>query len=148
MDDKLTAVSSSNGIGSGESSDTQPATNSRELFAKIFPKYLAMGMSYDEFYDKDHELVIAYRKAYKDKRRQANEDMWRQGVYVYQAIVRAAPLLIPFNKNPKPEPYLDKPIPMFEEDVENEKDSAVANKGLAYMQAMMISINKKFGIKE
>lgn len=148
MDDKLTAVSSSNGIGSGESSNTQPATNSRELFAKIFPKYLAMGMSYDEFYDKDHELVIAYRQAYKDKRRQANEDMWRQGVYVYQAVVRAAPLLIPFNKNPKPESYLDKPIPMFEEDVENEKDSAVVNKGLAYMQAMMISINKKFGIKE
>lgn len=148
MDDKLTAVSSSNGIGSGESSDTQPATNSRELFAKIFPKYLAMGMSYDEFYDKDHELVIAYRQAYKDKRRQANEDMWRQGLYVYQAIARVAPLLIPFNKKPKAEPYLDKPIPMFEEDAENEKDSAVANKGMAYMQAMMISINKKFGIKE
>ena len=105
-------------------------------------------MSYDEFYDKDHELVIAYRKAYKDKRRQANEDMWRQGLYVYQAISRVAPLLIPFNKNPKAEPYLDKPIPMFEEDVEKEKDSAVVNKGLAYMQAMMISINKKFGIKE
>lgn len=148
MDGNITAVSSSNGIGSGESSDTQPATNSRELFAKIFPKYLAMGMSSDEFYNQDHELVIAYRQAYKDKRRQANEDMWRQGLYVYQAIARVAPLLIPFNKKPKAEPYLDKPIPMFEEDMENEKSSAVANKGMAYMQAMMISINKKFGIKE
>lgn len=148
MDGNITAVSSSNGIGSGESSDTQPATNSRELFAKIFPKYLAMGMSSDEFYNQDHELVIAYRQAYKDKRRQDNEDMWRQGLYVYQAIARVAPLLIPFNKKPKAEPYLDKPIPMFEEDMENEKSSAVANKGMAYMQAMMISINKKFGIKE
>ena len=148
MDDKLTAVSSSNGIGSGEGSNTRSATSSRELFAEVFPAYLAMGMSYNEFYREDHELVIAYRKAYEKKRRQDNEDMWRQGLYVYQAIARVAPLLIPFNKNPKAEPYLDKPIPMFEEDAENEKDSAVANKGLAYMQAMMISINKKFGIKE
>ena len=148
MDDKLTAVSSSNGIGSGEGSNTRSATSSRELFAEVFPAYLAMGMSYNEFYREDHELVIAYRKAYEKKRRQDNEDMWRQGLYVYQAIARVAPLLIPFNKKPKAEPYLDKPIPMFEKDMENEKNSAVANKGMAYMQAMMISINKKFGIKE
>ena len=143
MDGKLTAVSSSNGIGSGEGSNTQTATNSRELFAKVFPKYLVIGMSYDEFYCKDHELVIAYREAYKDKRKQLNEDMWLQGLYVYQAVSRVAPLLAPFAKQPKAEPYLDKPIPMFEKEKE-ESEQAVMDKGIAYMNAKMIEINKRF----
>lgn len=146
MDDNLTAISSSNGIGSGEGSNTQTATNSRKIFSGCFPSYLAMGMTYDEFYNQDHELVIAYRKAYKMKRNRDNEDMWRQGLYVYQAISRVAPLLVPFSKHPKAEPYLDKPIPMFEEDAKESEKSAVENKGIAYMKAKMLEINKKFGV--
>lgn len=145
MDDNITVISSSNGIGRGEGSNTQPPTNSRKIFADCFPAYLVMGMTYDEFYNQDHELVKAYRKAYKDKRRQANEDMWLQGLYVYQAVSRVAPLFNPFNKHPNPEPYLNKPLPMFEED-EQDAESAVENKGLAYMKAKMIEINKKFGV--
>lgn len=145
MDDNITVISSSNGIGSGEGSNTQTATNSRKIFADCFPAYLVMGMTYDEFYNQDHELVKAYRKAYKDKRRQANEDMWRQGLYTYIAISKIAPLLVPFAKNPKAEPYVDKPLPMFEED-EQDAESTVENKGLAYMKAKMIEINKKFGV--
>lgn len=131
-------------MGSGESSNTQTATNSRELFAKVLHYYLVMGMSSDEFYNKDHELVIAYREAYKDKREQINEDMWLQGLYVYQAVSRVAPLLAPFAKHPKAEPYLDKPIPLSEKD-KGESKQAVVDKGIAYMKAKMIEINKKFG---
>ena len=145
MDDNITVISSSNGIGSGEGSNTQTATNSRKIFADCFPAYLVMGMTYDEFYNQDHELVKAYRKAYKDKRRQANEDMWRQGLYTYIAISKVAPLLVPFAKRPKAEPYISKPLPMFEED-EQDAESAVEDKGLAYMKAKMIEINKKFGV--
>lgn len=104
-----------------------------------------MGMSYDDFYNKDHELVIAYRKAFKMKRRQDNEDMWRQGLYTYIAISRIAPLLVPFAKNPKAEAYLDKPIPMFIEDEDKERTAVIEDKGLAYMKAKMIEINKRFG---
>ena len=148
MDDKLTVISSSNGIGGGEGSNTQPTTNSRKIFADMFPQYLAMGMTYDEYYKQDCELVIAYRKAEKMKWIKANEDMWRQGLYIYQAVSRVAPLLIPFAKNPKAEPYLKEPIPLFEEEqhTEQAKKSAVDNdKGIAYMNAMMNVINKKFG---
>lgn len=147
MDDKLTAISSSNGIGGGEGSPKTPTT-SRELFAKVFPAYLAMGMTYDEFYNQDHELVIAYRKASEMKREKENADMWLQGLYVYQAVARVAPLLIPFAKHPKAEPYLDKPIPLTKEKAEKESKQAVEDKGIAYMKAKMIEINKKFGLKE
>ena len=130
----------------GEGSPKTP-DNSRTLFAKLFPSYLAMGMSYDDFYNRDHELVIAYREAEKMKREKENADMWLQGLYVYQAVTRAAPLLAPFAKHPKADPYLDKPIPMFEKDKE-ESNQAVMDKGIAYMKAKMIEINKKFGLKE
>ncbi|MBR6984163.1 MAG: hypothetical protein IKH75_11690 [Ruminococcus sp.] len=144
MDDKLTAISSSNGIGGGEGSNTQTATNSRKIFADVLPHYLAMGMTSDEFYNQDHELVIAYRKGYKLERKQRNEDLWLQALYVYQAVSRVSPLFNPFNKHPKPEPYLNKPFALYDEDREEEK-SAVEDKGIAYMKAKMIEINKKFG---
>ena len=147
MDDNIT-ISSSNGIGGGEGSNTQPTANSREIFLKVFPAYNAMGMSYDEFYNQDHELVIAYREAFKIKQKQINEQLWLQGLYVYHAFCDVAPLLIPFNKHPKAEPYLKEPIPLYDEDVKKDTSSPVENKGLAYMKAKMTEINKKFGFKE
>lgn len=144
MDGDITAIPSSTveNVGDGDS-DTPAPDSCRELFDKVFPSYLAIGMSYDEFYQKDHTLVIAYRKAYKLKMEQQNRDMWLTGAYVYQAICRAAPLLIPFNKHPKSEPYLDKPFPLSGN--EKTETTAVADKGFAYMQAQMMKINRKFG---
>ena len=148
MDGDITAIPSSTveNVGDGDS-DTPAPDSCREIFDKAFPAYLAMGMTYNEFYREDHTLVIAYRKAYKMRLEQQNQDMWQMGLYVYQAICRAAPLLIPFNKHPQAEPYLDKPFPIFG-DKENDADAeskAVADKGFAYMQAQMMIINKKFG---
>lgn len=149
MDGELTAIPSSTvGTSGGESSDTDTPDSCREIFDKAFPQYLAMGMTYDEFYCKDHTLTIAYRRAFERKQKQANQDFWLMGAYVYQAITRAAPLLIPFNKNPKAEPYLDKPFPLYEEDHEDAESKAVEEKGLAYMFSQMQKINAKFGYKE
>lgn len=105
-----------------------------------------MGMSYDEFYRKDHTLTIAYRRAYEKKRKAKNEELWLMGAYVYEAVARVAPLLIPFNSHPKAEPYLDKPYPMYDdEEAENAQSNAVADKGMAYMLAQMAKVNAKFG---
>lgn len=146
MDGELTAIPSSTVKAQRGEGDTSPKapTSSRETFEKVFPVYLAMGMTYEDFYKKDHTLVIAYREAFKLQRIRNNQEQWQLGLYVYQAVSRVAPLLIPFNKNPKPEPYLDKPIPFYESENETQNE-AVYNKGLAYMQAKMIEINKKFG---
>ena len=125
----------------------KPHGTNRELFSKVFPTYLSMGMSYDEFYNKDHTLVADYRYAFRQKREEANFDMWLQGLYVYHAISDIAPLLIPFAKHPKAEPYHKEPLPIYKTDKEKEDTStnAVQDKGKAYMLAMMSSINKKFG---
>ena len=151
MDGELTAIPSSTvGTSGGESSDTDTPDSCRQIFDKAFPQYLAMGMTYDEFYRKDHTLAIAYRRAYERKQIQANQDFWLIGAYVYQAITRAAPLLIPFASRPKAEPYLDKPFPLYEDANadENAEAKAVEEKGLAYMFSQMQKVNRKFGYKE
>ena len=149
MDGDITAIPSSTvEADGGEDSDIQTPVSCREIFDKAFPDYLVMGMSYDDFYNKDHTLVIAYKKAYERKRKETNFDLWLQGTYVYEAISRVAPILVPFAKRPKVEPYLKKPYPLFDEKetTEDAKSKAVADKGFAYMQAQMIKINKKFGL--
>lgn len=148
MDGELTAIPSSTvEVVRGEGEKPRSPDSCREIFDKAFPAYLAIGMTYEEFYKKDHTLVIAYRKANELKRKKENEDFWLMGAYVYQAISRAAPLLIPFNQHPKAEPYLDKPIPIYEdsEETENAESRAVIDKGLAYMRAQMSKVNRKFG---
>ena len=101
MDGDITAIPSSNGeVDGGEDSYTQTPVSCREIFDKAFPDYLVMGMSYDEFYNKDHTLVIAYKRAYKRKREEMNTDMWLQGANVYEAITRVAPIFVPFAKHP------------------------------------------------
>ena len=104
-------------------------------------------MTYDEFYRQDHTLVIAYRRAHELRRKEENENFWLMGAYVYHAICKAAPLLIPFNKHPKPEDYLDKPFPLYADEAEGKAKSnnAVDDKGMAYMLAQMTKINRKFG---
>ena len=107
-------------------------------------------MTYDEFYRKDHTLVKAYRKAHELKRKEENENFWLMGAYVYHAICKASPLLVPFTKNSKAEDYLDKPLPIFDKTGTDEKaeSKAVSDKGQAYMFSQMQKINAKFGYKE
>lgn len=147
MDGELTAIPSSTVEADGGEGNAQTPDSCREIFDKSFPAYLAMGMTYDEFYRKDHTLTISYRRAYERKLKRDNEMLWLQGAYIYDAIMRISPLLIPFNSHPKPTPYLEKPYPLFDNDTEktDNKEKAVADKGLAYMQAQMLKFNKKFG---
>lgn len=151
MDGNITAIPSSTVRNVGDGNSDIPALGScRELFDRVFPQYLALGMTYDEFYCKDHTLVIAYREAYKRKREEENQRLWLAGAYVYQALCRVSPLLIPFNSHPKAEPYLDKPFPLGYDDNENNKpdktpeSEAVIDKGLAYMKSQMEKFNGKF----
>lgn len=132
--------------GKDKTSDTPESC--RVIFEKAFPTYLAMGMTYNEFYREDHTLVVAYRKAYKRRRQEANENFWLQGAYIYEAFLRVAPVLIPFSSNPKEIPYLKKPLDIFGEEQnmspENAEAKAKSDKGFAYMQSQMIKFNSKF----
>ena len=60
-----------------------------EIFEESFPFYLAIGMSYAEYWNGDCSLARYYRKAYQIKQEEANNNAWLQGMYVYDAVSTA-----------------------------------------------------------
>jgi hypothetical protein len=60
-----------------------------EVFEESFPFYLAIGMSYAEYWEGDSSLTRAYRKAYQIKQEEINNNAWLQGLYVYDAVSTA-----------------------------------------------------------
>lgn len=71
-----------------EETTTQKKTNT-EIFEECFPFYLAIGMSYAEYWEGDPKLAQYYRKAYRIKQEEVNNNAWLQGLYVYDAISTA-----------------------------------------------------------
>jgi hypothetical protein len=57
-----------------------------EIFEESFPFYLAIGMSYAEYWNGDCSLARYYRKAYQIKQDEINHNAWLQGLYVYDAV--------------------------------------------------------------
>ena len=80
---------------------------------------MSIGMTYDEFWNQDVRLVEVYRKAaeLRDKRR--NQELWLQGMYIYEALCDASPLFRFSTKKGsiKPEPYVKEPYPITEAEV-------------------------------
>lgn len=75
---------------------------------------MSIGMTYDEFWNQDVQMVEIYRKAaeLRDKRR--NQELWLQGMYIYEALCDASPLFrFSMKKGTvKPEPYAKEPYPI------------------------------------
>ena len=68
-----------------------------------------MGMTPTQYWDEDPRLAVAYRKAYRLKRKADNEQAWVQGFYVYDAF--AVCLANAFSsKGSKKHNYVEKPI--------------------------------------
>lgn len=108
-----------------------------ERFENICPIFMNMGMSYKEFWEEDPTIAKIYLEAFRIKQR--NEirnkewEMWKQGVYVYEALIDVSPILHAFSKAKKPLPYPEKPYgieKLNEEKQEIEKEKEVENERL------------------
>jgi hypothetical protein len=119
-----------------------------EKFYEVFPFYLAIGMTAEQYWDGDCELVRYYRKAAKIRQDLKNQDAWLQGMYIYQAIGNLAPILRAFaKKGTKAVPYPDQPFAlntMQKGEKEQAKQEKQDEKAKAYFQALAMSFNKKF----
>lgn len=71
-----------------ETATTQDKTYT-EIFEESFPFYLAIGMSSAEYWEGDCSLTRYYRKAYKLKQEEFNNNAWLQGMYIYDAVSTA-----------------------------------------------------------
>ena len=55
----------------------------------MFPSYLAMGMSYQEFWHCSPTLTRAYYKAEQIRTQKESDYQWLQGKYIYDALCAA-----------------------------------------------------------
>ena len=147
MDSELVSDSLSATQGGGRES-SPPSFTYTEKFYELFPYYLSIGMTPEQYWEGDCTLVEYYRKAEDMRNEKRNQELWLQGMYIYEAICDVAPILHAFaKKGTKPTPYTSKPYPLNSKQIkrdEEEKQRKVAEKGKRFMEAMAVSINKKF----
>lgn len=87
----------------------------------MFPYYLSLGMTYEQYWYGEPWLVRAYREAEIYRREQSNYDAWLQGLYFYRAV--SASLSQAFSsKKSEQVKYMDYPIPMTKREKEAEKE--------------------------
>lgn len=97
-----------------------------KTFEKLCPFFMSIGMSYDQFWKDDPTITKYYYKAYEIKEKRKIEldewHMWKQGMYIYEALIDVSPILHAFpKKGTKPLPYSEKPYGWKEEDNTKEK---------------------------
>ena len=147
MDSELVSSSLSTTEGVGQQSSS-PLFTYTERFYELFPYYLAIGMTPEQYWDGDCTLVKYYRKAEELRNERRNQELWLQGMYIYEALCDVSPVLRAFTaKGAKPTPYSSKPYPLTNKQIqedEEEKQRRIAEKGKRFMEAMAASVNKKF----
>ena len=147
MDSELVSSSLSATEGSGRNS-SPPSFTYTERFYEMFPYYLSIGMTFEQYWDGDCTLVKYYRKAEELRNDKRNQELWLQGMYIYDALCDVSPVLHAFaKKGAKPHPYPSKPYAISEKQIRQEreeKERKLIEKGKRFMEAMMQSTNKRF----
>lgn len=79
-------------------------------FEEVCPYFIAMGMTYEQFWKEDVTMTKAYLKAYKMRQDIKEWNIWKQGMYIYEALCDVSPALHAFSKKgTKPLPYSKTP---------------------------------------
>ena len=142
-------TSSESVTGDGQS---VPFSNSyTKVFYDQFPYYLSIGMTSEQYWDDDASLPKYYRKADEMRRERKNQELWLQGMYIYEALCDVSPIMQAFaRKGTKPTPYTDHPYPLTVKERKEEKkqrEKQERDKARRYMETQMAKINKLFDSK-
>ena len=125
-----------------------PFSTYTEYFYEAFPYYLSIGMTYEQYWMGDPTLPKYYRKADEMRTERKNQELWLQGMYIYEALCDVSPVLHAYaKKGTKPRPYVEDPYPLNEkqkERAEEERERITAAKAKRNMEAFMIANNKRF----
>lgn len=110
-----------------EQKENSTETTLKEYFDELFAYALSIGMTYNQFWYEDIDLLRVYHNAEQIRIRKRNQEMWIQGMYIYQAIGSLAPILNGFVKDHKARPYMKKPIPITEDERIEQQNQKVQN---------------------
>ena len=141
-----------------QSRQTSP-TPYGDTFDEFLPHYLAMGMTYDEFWDGEYGTKHACRKAYQirieNEQRLADRNNWYMGQYML-SVFQAMPLLVAglnvknMSNLPKyPEkPFFDQFEERKKEETRKQKEEDQMKLAMAMFQAGIAKFNKRFQQEE
>ena len=106
-----------------------------DIFKELCPYYMSIGMSYEQFWFGDPEMVIYYRKAHEYRNKQKNQELWWAGVYVQQALLSTVGNMFS-KKGAEPIHYPREPLPTTEEEAREYQEREQKNKYLKMLNAM------------
>lgn len=136
--------------------DDQKQTDPRsygDIFDELFPHYLLMGMTPEQYWDGESGLKKAYRKAYEMRvemeQRNADRNNWYMGQYLIAAL-QSVPLLVAglnvkrtthLPEYPK-EPFLEKVIAEKKQEVKKKREEDQMKLAMAMFQASIAKFNR------
>lgn len=90
------------------------------------PRMMAIGMTREEYWHGDVRMTRAFLEAeairQKEKLREMNRQAWLSGMYIYDALIRVAPLYQPFSKSHSIPDYPNEPYDLFAEEKKAEEE--------------------------
>lgn len=104
-------------------------------------------MPYDLYWYGDPWAVWAYHEAHEMRRDEVNQQLWMNGIYVFNAIGTAVANIHLDGKHHKPVPYMDKPLPIRPMTAEEKEARAAKDTEdvIAYLNAWAEAFNKEHG---
>lgn len=104
-------------------------TSLTKLFEHECPYYMSYGMSFNEYWHEDAYLVKFYRESYKLRMKHDDVFMWKQGMYIYEALCDVSPILHAFSKKgAKPLQYRSKPMSDEDDNLKSEAEKEIQAK--------------------
>ena len=145
MGDRLT--------GEEKQSEQADSKSYGDIFDELFPHYLLMGMTPEQYWDGESSLKKAYRKAYslriENEQRLADRNNWYMGQYLIKAL-QAVPLLVGglnVKSSTKLPQYPDKPFfEKFAEQRSEDKRKKREENQQQIAMAMFQAFTNKFNI--
>ena len=112
---------------------------------------MAIGMTYEQFWDGDACLVKVFREREEILLERQSFQAWLTGRYIYDALIDASPVLNAMSKRKKPLPYTEKPYQLTKRSdriAKNRELEARQMNGMLAMQRMADAFNKGFKNKK
>lgn len=127
----------------GEALKTSPRKTIGETLKDACPYFMAIGVSYDEYWYKDPTRLKDYLKADEIRQKRKNNDLWLQGYYEYIALCSVSPILHAFaKKGTKPIDFPKRPITMTEEEKALLDEQERKARLLRFKEQLIASANK------
>ena len=130
-------------MGDGQIGATPTYT---EIFENVFPYYLAMGMSYEQFWFDEPKIAAYYRRADEIRKQRMNEELWLNGIYTAEALASTVGNM--FTKGQKHKyPSEPKPITLAELEEKRAREQRLREEKIkAAFTARALSVNASKGV--